>query len=66
MISSLTALAASGFVAVVAAHGNITFPAARQPGPAMVSACGQEAVNNVLADPTIPLEDVFNAKSTCQ
>lgn len=32
----------------------------------MVKACGQSAVDNVLADGTIPLEDVFNALPSCK
>jgi hypothetical protein len=52
--------------ATVSAHGNITSPLARLPGPGMVKACGQSAVNNVLADGTIPLEDVFNVLPSCK
>lgn len=51
--------------ATVSAHGNLTSPPARLTGPAMVTACGQSAVANVDADPTIPLEDVFNALPSC-
>jgi hypothetical protein len=56
----------SALAATVAAHGNITSPPARVPGPAMQQACGQTAVQNVLSDGTIPLEDVFDAAPTCK
>ncbi|KAI0469962.1 hypothetical protein GGR56DRAFT_661372 [Xylariaceae sp. FL0804] len=59
-------IVASALVALAAAHGNITSPPARLTGPGMVKACGQQAVSNVLADGTIPLEDVFGALSTCK
>ncbi|KAI0125213.1 hypothetical protein BJ170DRAFT_636870 [Xylariales sp. AK1849] len=58
--------AAALLVASASAHGNITSPAARLPGPAMLAACGTQSVGNVEADGTIPLEDVFGALSTCQ
>ncbi|KAF5514315.1 hypothetical protein CGCF413_v000439 [Colletotrichum fructicola] len=61
-ITAATALLAS----MVSAHGNIISPPARVPGPAMAKACGQENVQTVLADPTIPLEDLTNPPATCQ
>ncbi|KAH8913040.1 hypothetical protein BR93DRAFT_127018 [Coniochaeta sp. PMI_546] len=57
---------AAFLAATVSAHGNITSPPARLTGPGMVKACGQSAVDNVLADGTIPLEDVFNALPSCK
>ncbi|KAK3935656.1 hypothetical protein QBC46DRAFT_367435 [Diplogelasinospora grovesii] len=59
-------LAASAFAAAVSAHGNITSPPARLTGPAMVQACGQSAVNDVLKDGTTPLEDVLNPLPSCK
>ncbi|KAK1831845.1 hypothetical protein QBC39DRAFT_243734, partial [Podospora conica] len=59
----LLALAASATLA--SAHGNITFPAARLPGPAMLAVCGQAAVNTVLSDGTIALEEVVPASAAC-
>ncbi|OAA65683.1 Chitin-binding, domain 3 [Niveomyces insectorum RCEF 264] len=62
-----TAAAVVSLLAVsVAAHGNITSPAARLTGPAMVAACGQAAVDAVLKDGTIPLEDVTSPLPSCQ
>lgn len=61
-ITAATALLAS----MVSAHGNIISPPARAPGPAMAKACGQENVQTVLADPTIPLEDLTNPPATCK
>lgn len=58
--------AASVFVAVVSAHGNITSPPARQAGVAMTKICGQEAVTNVNADPTIPIEDLGTISAGCE
>ncbi|KAM7222706.1 hypothetical protein V8F06_001893 [Rhypophila decipiens] len=49
----------------VSAHGNITSPPARLPGPAMAQACGQQAVNKVLQDGTIPLENLLPASASC-
>ena len=67
MVSSMSiALAATSLVVSVAAHGNVTFPAARVPGPAMLAACGSKAVQSVLSDGTIPLEDVLNATKSCK
>jgi hypothetical protein len=43
------------FAATALAHGNITSPPARQPGPAMAAVCGQPAVAAILADGTGPL-----------
>ncbi len=68
MRSSLSTAAASVaalLAATVSAHGNITFPAARLPGPGKVAACGQQAVDSVLKDGTIPLEDVLGALPSC-
>lgn len=59
-------VAASVFVAAVAAHGNITSPPARQAGVAMASICGQTAVTNVNADPTIPIEDLGTINAGCK
>lgn len=56
----------SGLVAVASAHGNITSPAARLPGPAMAAACGQAAVNTVLQDGTTPLENVRPTGTACK
>jgi hypothetical protein len=57
---------AAALVATVSAHGNVTSPPARVPGPAMVAACGQTAVDAVLADGTTPLEDVTGALPSCK
>lgn len=65
MASTATAVV-SLFVASVAAHGNITFPPARLTGPGMVAACGQTAVDAVLKDGTIPLEDVTSPAAGCK
>lgn len=51
--------------ALASAHGNITFPAARLPGPAMVALCGQPAVDTVLSDGTIALEEIIPASAAC-
>jgi predicted carbohydrate-binding protein with CBM5 and CBM33 domain len=48
------------------AHGNITSPPARLPGPAMAAACGAQAVASVEADGTIPLESVSAASAACK
>ncbi|ORY67281.1 uncharacterized protein BCR38DRAFT_482904 [Pseudomassariella vexata] len=53
-------------VAGASAHGNITSPPARIPGPAMAAACGDAAVANVEADGTIPLENVLPTGASCQ
>ena len=50
--------ASTFFVATALAHGNITSPPARQPGPAMQKICGNAAVAAILADGTAPLEDI--------
>ena len=50
-----TLLVSALFGATVLAHGNITSPPARQPGPAMAQACGNAAVSAILADGTGPL-----------
>lgn len=54
------------FTAAVSAHGNITSPAARQAGVAMATVCGQTAVDNVNADPTIPIEDLGTVNAGCK
>lgn len=59
-------VSASLFAAAVSAHGNITFPPARQAGAAMAAVCGQDAVDTINADPTIPLEDVTAASTQCE
>ena len=50
-----TLLVSALFGATALAHGNITSPPARQPGPAMAQACGNAAVSAILADGTGPL-----------
>ncbi|KAK0718000.1 hypothetical protein B0T26DRAFT_310140 [Lasiosphaeria miniovina] len=59
-------LAAAALVATASAHGNITSPPARLPGAAMVKACGQAAVNSILAEGTLPLESVASPLASCQ
>lgn len=58
-------LVAATAAGMVSAHGNITSPPARLPGPAMVQACGQDAVDKVLQDGTIPLESLLPASASC-
>lgn len=58
--------AAAFLVAAVSAHGNIVTPEPRQPGPAMVAACGQANVDAVIADPSMPLENFRNTPPTCE
>ncbi|KIW01839.1 uncharacterized protein PV09_06689 [Verruconis gallopava] len=60
--------ALAALATVVAAHGNITSPPARTPGPAMAAACGQPAVDSALSDGTTPLEDIDMSAATasCQ
>ncbi|KAF2010232.1 hypothetical protein BU24DRAFT_467703 [Aaosphaeria arxii CBS 175.79] len=54
------------FAATVLAHGNITSPPARQPGPAMAQACGAASVSAILADGTGPLENIpSNGSPNC-
>ncbi|KAF2666320.1 hypothetical protein BT63DRAFT_416707 [Microthyrium microscopicum] len=53
-------------VSLAAAHGMITSPAARQPGPAMAAACGAPAVAAAMSDPTNPLEDIDVSAATPQ
>ncbi|EJT82173.1 hypothetical protein GGTG_02147 [Gaeumannomyces tritici R3-111a-1] len=61
-----TKLAVFSFLAAqVSAHGNLTSPAARLPGPAMARACGQAAVSTVLADGTTPIENLGTVPATC-
>lgn len=57
---------ASFFAAAASAHGNITSPPARQAGVAMATLCGQTAVDNVNADPTIPIEDLGTTNAGCK
>lgn len=59
-------VSASLFAAAVSAHGNITSPPARQAGAAMAAVCGQDAVDTINADPTIPLEDVTAGSTQCE
>ena len=68
MRSTTIAASAALFFTSALAHGNITSPPARQPGPAMLAACGQEAVAAVMSDPTNPLEDVptTSANANCK
>ncbi|KAK6222711.1 hypothetical protein LQW54_000892 [Pestalotiopsis sp. IQ-011] len=66
MHSTSLVYAASLLLVGASAHGNITSPPARLPGPAMQAACGAQAVASVEADGTIPLEDVTGAATTCQ
>ncbi|ERT01434.1 uncharacterized protein SPSK_07972 [Sporothrix schenckii 1099-18] len=65
-MASTAAAVVSLFAASAAAHGNITSPPARLTGPGMVAACGQTAVDAVLKDGTIPLEDVLSPAAGCQ
>ena len=67
MLNAYLAAAAALFT-TISAHGNITSPPARLPGPAMLAACGQPAVAAVMADGTTPLEDVPTtaASPTCK
>ena len=46
------------FAATALAHGNITSPPSRLPGPAMAKVCGQAAVTAINADGTGPLENI--------
>ncbi len=64
--SLFAAVAALATTSLVSAHGNITSPPARLPGPAMVAACGQEAVDIVLSDGTIALEELTPATPACK
>lgn len=60
-------ISAVGLLVVSAsAHGNITSPPARLPGPAMQAACGAQTVGSVEADPTIPLEGLLGTTSACE
>ncbi|KAH7116251.1 hypothetical protein B0J11DRAFT_444153 [Dendryphion nanum] len=59
-------LASAVFAASALAHGNITSPPARQPGPAMAQICGNAAVTAILADGTGPLENIpSNGSPNC-
>ncbi|CAI6332605.1 unnamed protein product [Periconia digitata] len=54
------------FAATALAHGNITSPPARQPGPVMQQVCGASAVSAILADGTGPLENIpSNGAADC-
>jgi hypothetical protein len=66
MVRIIEAFGASLLIASVNAHGNVTTPFARLPGPAMVKACGQAAVDSILADGTLPLESVSQPLATCK
>ncbi|TID25911.1 chitin binding protein [Venturia nashicola] len=63
MRSSILA-AAAAFTATVSAHGAVTSPPVRNPGPAMMAACGAPAVAAAVADPTTPLEDIDMSAAT--
>ncbi|QDS73218.1 hypothetical protein FKW77_003249 [Venturia effusa] len=63
MRSSILAVIAA-FTASVAAHGAVTSPPVRNPGPAMMAACGAPAVAAAVADPTNPLEDIDMSAAT--
>ncbi|KAF2179486.1 hypothetical protein K469DRAFT_674017 [Zopfia rhizophila CBS 207.26] len=56
--TSLLSLAATLFTTSAFAHGNVTSPPARLPGPAMRQACGAGAVSAVQSDFTGPLENI--------
>lgn len=60
-----TPLPLLALAALASAHGNITFPPARLPGPAMVALCGQPAVDTVLSDGTIALEEITPSSPAC-
>jgi hypothetical protein len=54
------------WAATTLAHGNITSPPARQPGPVMQQVCGAAAVSSILADGTGPLENIqSNGAADC-
>jgi hypothetical protein len=61
-----TLLVSAVLVTTAMAHGSISSPTPRQPGPAMAAACGMPAVQAVLSDPTTPLEDVDVSAATPQ
>ncbi|KAF1828348.1 hypothetical protein BDW02DRAFT_574946 [Decorospora gaudefroyi] len=61
-----TILALSLFTTTILAHGNITSPPARLPGPSMSSICGPAAVAAINADGTGPLENIpSNGSPAC-
>ncbi|KAF2645192.1 hypothetical protein P280DRAFT_115023 [Massarina eburnea CBS 473.64] len=61
-----TFFASTLFAATALAHGNITSPPARQPGPVMQQVCGAAAVSAILADGTGPLENIpSNGAADC-
>lgn len=63
---SLTFFNITLFAAAALAHGNITSPPARLPGPAMTKACGLAAVAALTADGTGPLENIpSNGSPNC-
>jgi hypothetical protein len=63
---SSTFFASTFWAATALAHGNITSPPARQPGPAMQQVCGAAAVSAILADGTGPLENIpSNGAADC-
>ncbi|KAF2202034.1 hypothetical protein GQ43DRAFT_440079 [Delitschia confertaspora ATCC 74209] len=57
------ALPILSLLALTLAHGNITSPPARLPGPAMSRACGAAAVSAVQSDFTGPLENIPSSSS---
>ncbi|KAK4227150.1 hypothetical protein QBC38DRAFT_199732 [Podospora fimiseda] len=64
-MAKVVVFSALALAAAVSGHGNITSPPARLPGPAMVEACGQAAVDSVLADGGLPIESVVDPASSC-
>jgi len=58
LVKTTLAAGAALLTTLVSAHGNVTFPPARLPGAATIAACGQEAVNALLADATAPIENI--------
>ncbi|KAK4159257.1 hypothetical protein QBC43DRAFT_131817 [Cladorrhinum sp. PSN259] len=64
-MSKFIIISALALAATVSGHGNITSPPARLPGPAMVQACGQAAVDSVLSDGGLPIESVVNPAASC-
>ncbi|EIN04600.1 hypothetical protein PUNSTDRAFT_116284 [Punctularia strigosozonata HHB-11173 SS5] len=56
-----TAAVLSALVASAAAHGVVTSPLPRQPGPAALAACGTEAYGVLTKDLTAPIEEVVAA-----
>ncbi|PSK55957.1 hypothetical protein B9Z65_4835 [Elsinoe australis] len=60
MKSYTTILAAAGLIASVSAHGIITDPAPRGPGPAFQAACGMQAYYQVSSDPNGNVQGLLN------